>query len=166
MSALKRVSDAWEDFRPDLDPKYSPNFYRFLTSRKRRLFAAYSTGYRHEDGSIWFGHIDPDSQTWFTGCQIMRIFCVGAGAEIFAHVGLAKHLTPIPDFWELYREKGRCAIDPEHKISFVGDEASRYAYQGDVRTCRNCGAKHRRVRHEEVVVSETWASLDAAERKD
>lgn len=65
-------------------------------------------------------------------------------------------LTPVPGFWDEYARVGRCAIDTDHSRFFIGD-VTRWAENGDARSCKWCG-NHRQVRRRwtETVKRECW----------
>lgn len=82
----------------------------------------------------------------FVGVRLNSVLCNGTSANKergwFINLGPG-NMTHIADFWERYLQIGRCAIDTEHRGSFIGDEG-RYVMAGDVRTCTWCGAQHLR----------------------
>lgn len=97
--------------------------------------------------------IDADSTNapwWFHGAQLMAVLCKGrresSKAIPYRHFG---GLTLVEHFWPEYRRIGRCAIDPAHEISFIGDDTRwSYSVARDQRSCLWCG--------ECTQVLETW----------
>ncbi|MCK9394266.1 MAG: hypothetical protein M0Q44_01580 [Methylobacter sp.] len=70
-------------------------------------------------------------------------------------------LREVPDFWNRYTDIGRCAIDQEHKIYFVGDD-TRWRTAGDHRECLWCGTHaQRQLRWVEPVDRSAWEPVMA-----
>ena len=159
-----------EQLNPKHNPKYSKNLYNWLRRRQRERpdfpdEKILLPVFRCENGMLWIGsveenlfHFDCISKAWFIGCMLIEILCNGASQKDCAYrVGYhMKELHLIPDFWEQYLADGRCAIDREHQMSFIGDE-SRWKVDGSIRDCLWCG-KHRQslVKWEEIVCKEEW----------
>ena len=91
------------------------------------------------------------------------ILCYGRKSECFCWLSLV--LEEIPDFWERYAAVGRCAIDENHTMSFIGDE-NRWKQTGDTRVCQWCGATQHLDRWTETVEREAWrAAPNTAQEK-
>ncbi|GAM01719.1 hypothetical protein [Sphingomonas parapaucimobilis] len=118
--------------------KYSPNLRHWL-NRNRRTYRSYPLVYQWEDGGRYIGWLDDDDVGYFTGTRLMGALSGGGMGKIFAHVpSWAAQLTEVEGFWQRYVDQGRCAIDPEHKTSFIGDD-TRWQVEGDTRNCLWCG---------------------------
>lgn len=126
---------------PDLaaiDPangdRFSTNLYKWLTMRSKKHRGWTSRVYRDEAGTLWIGMLDLGD---LIGARLMNVLCYGTKAESGCWVNL-RGLVEVTDFWPRYHRDGRCAIDIEHRTSFVGDD-SRWRVNGDTRTCCWCG---------------------------
>ena len=137
---------------PKNGDKYSPNLQKFLKKNIGRDMKVYED----EDHVLYIGEFDEE---WFHGCRVITALCNGIHTLIFAH--FHPQFGPdaeVPDFWDKYLRDGRCAIDPEHKISFLHDD-SRWSIDGDTRTCRWCGKVTQfRQRWVEQVHKEAWVN--------
>lgn len=132
--------------------KYSPNLYRWLTMRSKKHRAWSSRVYRDADDTLWIGMLDDGD---LIGARLMNVLCYGAKAESCCWVNL-RELVEVADFWPRYVAQGRCAIDPEHTLHFVGDD-TRWSVSGDTRACLWCGnARQVLVRLTETVERERW----------
>jgi hypothetical protein len=70
-----------------------------------------------------------------------------------------RELQALPDFWVDYIRDGRCAIDTDHNMHFLGD-SERWETTGDVRACQWCGKATQRLRHwTETVERQSWESV-------
>lgn len=135
--------------------KYSPNLYRWLTMRNKKHHAWTSRVYRDETGMLWIGMLDLGD---LIGARLMNVLCYGTKAESCCWVSL-RGLVEVADFWPRYVAEGRCAIDPEHKASFVGNDG-RWTVDGDTRACLWCGkARQALVRWTETVERQQWRDL-------
>lgn len=114
--------------------KYSPNLHAWLTLRSKKHRAETSRVFADKDGTLWIGFLDDG---YLIGSRLMSVLCEGKKAESFAFGYLGK-LDEVPDFWARYTAVGRCAIDPAHKMYFVGDD-TRWRTAGDKRECLWCG---------------------------
>ncbi|MEY2335685.1 hypothetical protein [Acidithiobacillus ferrianus] len=141
---------------PRNGPQFSPNLYRFLKGRGQ-TWATTCRVYLDMDGILRIGSLDDG---WLHGAWLMGVLCYGLREQVWAHLpGSLGDLREITDFWTDYMRNGRCAIDPEHKRSFIGDE-TRWAVHGDERSCLWCGDAHQKletwveeVRHERLVTA-------------
>jgi hypothetical protein len=139
--------------------RYSPNLYRWLTMRSKQHHAWTSRVYRDTNGTLWVGMLDLGD---LIGARLMNVLCYGAKAESFCYVGM-RGLVEVTDFWTRYVADGRCAIDTEHRKSFVGDD-TRWTQDDDKRVCLWCG-KARQVlkRWTENVERQEWQMLRPGE---
>lgn len=137
--------------------KYSPNLYGFLSSRKNRIIAKCARVYADTEGVLWVGYQDDD---YLIGARLMHVLCEGSRARVFAYAHIGA-LSELEDFWMRYVADGRCAIDPDHKTYFIGDE-TRWSGGGTERCCIWCGkARQRLERWVERVERERWVTADA-----
>jgi hypothetical protein len=150
-----------EAVNPVLHPKYSPNLYKFMCAQRRRSHwvAQLTRVFRDETGTLWIGRLDDG---YLIGANLITVLCAGSKADTWAF-GYLKGLTELRDFWPRYTRDGRCAIDPGHRMHFLNDE-SRWATDGDHRSCRWCGnAEQQLHRSTKVVKTEHWINANGSE---
>lgn len=141
------------DIHPRQGAKYSPNLYHWLTSRANRK--SLSRIYRDQDNLLWIGY--PDGYGGLIGQRLIVVLCSGTKANSACWVNLGP-LTEVADFWPRYVRDGRCAIDPEHHIAFVGED-TRWSVDGDTRKCVWCGNATQVLRRwTETVDRQSWES--------
>ncbi len=155
MSTVLSVHDVLEQIAPERGAKYSPNLYRWL-----RKHAVWLEGdvrvYRDTLGDLWIGRIDDG---FFNGCRMMRVLCLGARASRAMWTAIGE-LRLVADFWRDYAASGRCAIDRDHALSFIGGE-SRWSVQGDLRECLWCGNARQVLRRwTDSVERRVWENAD------
>jgi hypothetical protein len=139
--------------------KYSPNLHAWLTLRSKKHRAETSRVFADKDGTLWIGFLDDG---YLIGSRLMSVLCEGKKAESFAFGYLGK-LDEVPDFWARYTAVGRCAIDPAHKMYFVGDD-TRWRTAGDKRECLWCGNHAQKLRRwVEPVERSAWEPVTANE---
>lgn len=132
--------------------KFSPNLFKFLASRRQKVLARYARVYRDREGVLWLGYLD---DYFLIGARLMQVLCNGSKAETFAFANLGP-LSEVDGFWALYQEHGRCAIDPDHQMFFIGDD-TRWSISGERRSCLWCGNAHQsRERWVEKVPRSRW----------
>lgn len=135
--------------------RYSPNLFSWLTMRSRKHHAWTSRVYRDKDGTLWIGRLD---QGDLFGARLMNVLCNGSKAESGCWIN-QQGLVEVADFWPRYMRDGRCAIDTEHTQYFIGDD-TRWAVDGDTRTCLWCGkARQVLARWTEVVARQEWRAI-------
>ena len=138
-----------EAINPKLHDKYSPNLFAMLRGQQSPGPEPIGV-YQHADETLWIGrYYDGD----FIGCRLMSALCYGGKAPIGSYSEL--DLVSMPEFWDTYTQKGRCAMDPEHKMFFIGDEG-RFVRDGDSRECQWCGHKQTLTKWQETVNRERW----------
>jgi hypothetical protein len=135
--------------------KFSPNLHRWLKKERRHLHELQAFDSHDEErgglyGRIYIGYRYDDE---VHGSRLATVLGQGGRAMVFCFPG-SQHWTPLEGWWDRYVAVGRCAIDPEHDVSFQQDHGPRYTQIGDVRTCNWCGAIHRRERYTETRVYE------------
>lgn len=135
--------------------KYSPNLYRWLTDPEHKHRPHYYRVYRDKTGTLWIGMMDNGE---FIGTKLISVLCNGRKEDTACWCNLGK-LEEIEGFWHDYMANGRCAIDPEHSMHFVGDD-TRWNESGDSRECQWCG-NHTQIRHywTETVNRSAWEPL-------
>jgi hypothetical protein len=142
---------------PSKGGKYSPNLYAWLTLRSKKYRAGKSRVFATKEGTIYIGIIDDG---YLIGCKLIAVLCNGKKEESWAFGDLGE-LVEVPDFWARYLAVGRCAIDPEHKMHFVGDD-TRWRTAGDHRECLWCGAHSQKLRRwVESVDRSAWETVTA-----
>jgi hypothetical protein len=117
--------------------KFSPNLYKFIKAKKCRLLYKI---YKDARGAFYIGTVDNDygDGIWFTGTLLMRVLCLGRGADTYARAIAKNDFVEVVDFWDDYYKYGRCAVDIDHTGSFMGDNG-RWIQFGDKRECTWCG---------------------------
>lgn len=133
-----------KDIDPKKHSKYSLNLYKFLKRRARELpnlelSQVFPDIFQdNETKLLWIGWLE--ERQWFHGCRLNGVLCNHKTQTFAFYVPQHfKHgLTKLPGFWDEYRQIGRCAIDSDHEIAFVGEE-TRWKTEGDKRECLWCG---------------------------
>src|SRR5690606_18060887 len=137
--------------------KYSPNLYKWLSRRELNRRVWTSSVFRDRDGKLWIGMLDDG--LYLLGCRLMYVLCNGVKAESMAYP--LKQIGPldeVTDFWPRYAADGRCAIDPDHQVHFVGSD-TRWRVTGDERECLWCGkARQRREIYTRTTQHERWVA--------
>lgn len=128
-----------QNIDPSRGAQYSPNLYKWVKKYYRRYgrtAEALPYVYRSKDGELWIGRLFEGDGS-IIGCRLISVLCNGAKEETFNHISV-RELEHQVDFWDRYMEVGRCAIDAEHSMYFVGDD-SRWSRSSDTRSCLWCG---------------------------
>lgn len=149
-----------EAINPMLDPKFSPNLYKFMRAQQRRgeVLAQITRVFCEDTGTLWIGYRDDD---FLIGAKLVSVLCNGAKTTTWAFASMGG-LTELKDFWPRYTRDGRCAIDTEHRMHFLNDE-SRWATVGDRRSCRWCGNAEQVLHHSlHVIKRDHWVSIASA----
>lgn len=145
---------------PARGAKYSVNLHAFLTTKRMAPRAHLQRVYRDAEGTLWLGYKD---ESFIFGARLMHVLCKGARTETFAHPRHGKSVE-VADFWPRYAAVGRCAIDTDHSMHFIGDE-HRWHVDGETRSCLWCGkAVQRLERWVEPVERERWVPVDPVVR--
>ena len=140
---------------PKNHPRYSPNLYKWIMNRNNPTRKWASRVYKDSDGTLWIGFIDDGD---FIGARLMSVLCNGSGAWSACYGSLKLGLVEVIDFWDDYIKRGRCAIDQDHSMYFIGDE-TRWRAEGDTRECLWCGNVRQRLKKwSEVVEREKWVT--------
>lgn len=140
---------------PARGAKFSPNLYRFLLRARSQAIRQYGRVYRDESGTLWLGYFfDGD----LIGARLMNVLCEGAKTTTFSFSKLGP-LIEVEDFWSRYQAIGRCAIDPEHAITFI-DDKTRWEEDGEQRECLWCSnARQHRVIRTRQVSYDSWETI-------
>ena len=137
--------------------KYSPNLYAWLTLRTKKHRAETSRVFADKKGTLYVGFQDDG---YLIGSRLIAVLCNGKKEQSWAF-GYLGDLTEVPDFWMRYEAVGRCAIDPAHKMHFVGDD-TRWRTNGEHRECLWCGAHAQKLRRwVEPVERSVWEPVTA-----
>jgi hypothetical protein len=134
---------------PSVHLKYSPNLYKYL--RNRNKYHEENHVYKDKENTLWIGYPD---EGYFIGAQFMNVLCCGVNAFAGAYYRI-KDLQIIPDFWQKYIDKGRCAIDPGHE-KFWKDVRWVYSIDGRTRECLWCKQAQNLKMGVKIVTTETW----------
>lgn len=152
---------------PDCGEKFSPNLYRWLTSRRDTTCADALIGsssrilasrvYQDPSGTLWIGALFHDRE--LIGSRLMSVLCNGASESTAAWQNV--DAVEVPDFWARYMKDGWCAIDVDHTMSFIGD-LSRWRVSGDSRSCQWFGNVSQVLkRWTKTVQCEEWVNAGA-----
>lgn len=164
------------DIDPKKSPAFSPNLFKWLQLRARHYrggvipHAVYrikagtpsSTRLMFEAGTLLIG-LPADGHpgdTDFIGARLTAVLCQGSKETSWCYAGITPDIEVVDGFWDRYLQVGRCAIDPEHKEHFVGND--RYTVTGDTRACQWCGHKQQKLVTERIVKDESWVTIGEA----
>jgi len=149
---------------PARGEKFSPNLFRWLKNQKRHGFSLDELVVCRADGdngALYIGRLERDG--WLSGSSLRTVLARGGRASTFAcPPGFGFKL--VADFWRNYERDGRCAIDPDHRQHFQGDDG-RYVVSSDgtERVCTWCGLRQAKARWVKVTRKKcfAWASTPA-----
>lgn len=139
---------------PRLAPKYSPNLHRWLLIRWRRYEpAAPRIFVENCDGATLLrdGYVGERHDGSLICARLLTVLSkprAELGSMMLPHT-----FEPVAEFWPDYVARGRCALDPEHKTSFIDE---RWRVDGDTRECLWCGARQVRKVWRETVEYSRW----------
>jgi hypothetical protein len=147
-----------KSIHPKNGDKYSPNLHKYLMGKRRSIAAIYATVYQDRNGSIWLGY--RDEENWFMGARLITVLCSGSRTDTLAYPpSFGRGLIEVKGFWKQYVAHGRCAIDKEHDMFFIGDD-NRWDVTGNRRHCKWCGKMHQeRKSITETKVKEIWVQV-------
>jgi hypothetical protein len=104
---------------PRLGPKYSPNLHAWIRrnwkTTAHQIVATKPSGEFQKHLYIGILH----DGRWISGSHLREVLGHGARAKTWA---LNSPNEIDPTFWPRYIRDGRCAIDPDHTMHFIGDE--------------------------------------------
>jgi len=131
--------------------KYSPNLRKWLRKELDRLGEHVELVVVSREGRRRIGYFHEDD---FVGADLPRVLNSGVRALKFCFVEAKLHgYQADPEFWEKYRELGKCHLDPAH--SWYNE---RWIQTGaKSRQCRWCGRRHRL--YSVVEKSEVWREV-------
>lgn len=139
------IEDLLSAIAPKNSPAFSANLHRWMRSHGRigdtiyRLDAGGKLSRIYGAGTLFLGqpYADYSGDTDFSGVLLMGVLCNGSSATRVCLGGAAPSLVVVEDFWEQYKQIGRCAIDVSHSIGFR-DEAQRFHLVDGQQTCKWC----------------------------
>jgi hypothetical protein len=147
----------FEKINPKLHKKFSPNLYRYL--KGNHFQKNYSKVWKDGDNTLWIGW--RDESTFLVGARLMQALCKGGRCGVSSWIlNSIGELTEVKDFWQRYMDVGRCAIDPKHQKSFIGDD-DRFTISndGNYRGCTWCGHTQKLRKWTETIERSKWESL-------
>ena len=157
---------------PKVHEKYSLNFHKFLSRLpnylKERGLEFYSRLYKADNESepaeITLGFARPDLST-HTEVRLFKILCqhyMCRDSEAMLTTTYdpdgTMSWTELAGLWEEYQRIGRCAFDPEHRMSFrdwYRQERWDFKSNGH-RTCNWCGLQQVIKKIRRVVYDSVW----------
>lgn len=159
------------EIKPSISAAFSPNLYRWMMRYGHEFSdgGVAETIYRvipnsrlaneYGAGTLFIGcpYNQHEKDADFSGSQIMTVLCNGSKATRYCLAGAMRSLEVVENFWDLYLQIGRCAIDPDHNEHFLGND--RYSVSGDVRTCLWCGKKHQKIVVPKTTFEEDWIQV-------
>lgn len=160
-----------DDIKPSKSASYSPNLYKWMKAKAHfyadggvaqgvyRVLENSRLANEFGAGTLFIGcfYNQYEEDKDFSGATLMSALCSGKDAGGYCYVRAKDSLVEVKGFWEQYLEIGRCAIDPQHDMHFLGDD--RFVENGDVRTCLWCKSRHKKKLIETVVVKEKWLAI-------
>jgi hypothetical protein len=151
MQTIERNELDVEQVSPDKGAKYSPNLYRWLKGQKSRAWAL--RVYRCTDNILWIGMLDGRE---LIGSKLIGVLSNGKNEPTAAWQGI--DAVEVDGFWARYVADGRCAIDVDHSMYFLGDD-TRWHTVDQNRSCLWCGkATQTFKRWTETVQCEGWVA--------
>lgn len=141
------IGDLLSAIAPKNSPAFSANLHRWMRSHGRvgdtvyRLDAGGKLARSYCAGTLFLGqpYADYCGDTDFSGVLLMGVLCNGSSATRVCLAGDAPSLIEVENFWDLYKQVGRCAIDVNHSVGFT-DHAQRFHQVDGQRTCKWCAA--------------------------
>lgn len=138
--------------------KYSPNLRKWLVAWKRKMgrtIHALPDVFRTSTG-LYIGFVDPQFPKELIGSKLNGTLCNGAKESIYCFP-LKDGLVKQERFWSEYSANGRCAIDLDHRMRFIGDEG-RWSAREAVRTCNWCRHQQVKLTWTETITQNEWVS--------
>lgn len=140
-----------EQISPRNGAKFSPNLYAWMTAKGQASRVWASRVYMDDTKTLWIGVL---RNRELIGCRLVGVLCNGVHESTAAwqHIDAVE----VADFWANYTSTGRCAIDHDHDMHFMGDE-TRWITTGDARACAWCNKATQTLRRwTETVHHEEW----------
>ena len=148
-----------ERINPALGAKYSPNLYEFLVARKNSSQARLARVFVDTDGTEYLGFMDDTN--CLIGARLTQVLCYGDKTQVLSYCSTGD-LREREGFWDEYIADGRCALDREHRMPFIGSE-TRWQVAGEERHCQWCNKETQVLqRHVKQVTVETWVTAPTA----
>jgi len=123
---------------PKLGPKYSPNLHAWVRKNWKDSATKIVVTRPDNEGLRYIGLLHKDF--WMSGTRLNAVLCNGAKEKTWAlspeHHSLKAGIDGT--FWKRYMRDGRCAIDADHTMVFIGDE-TRWKTEEGTRECQWCG---------------------------
>ena len=167
---------------PKVHEKYSPNFHKFLSRLpaylKERGLEFYIRQYKadgeEESGQTTLGYVGDNGR--HTEVNLMRVLCDRVMPRNVSSLVMPRNVssllgtvydpdgtmswTELPGLWEEYQRIGRCAFDPEHRMSFLDwYKQERWDFKSDGhRTCNWCGLQQVIKKIRRVVYDSVWCN--------
>lgn len=147
-TATRPIRELVKHIDPALWDAYSPNLVKWLKAAGRdgdcvfRLRAGAKLERVYGPNAMFVGqkfNFDDAFDTDFSGALLMGTMTFGRNATRYCHAGLFPQLQEIDNFWQQYIDKGRCAIDPDHRVIFR--ENNRIVTREGESHCAWCSAK-------------------------
>lgn len=157
---------------PKVHEKYSPNLHKFLSRLpaylKERGLEFYIRQYKadgeSEPGQLTLGYPEKHIVS-HTEVRLLNVLCadrmtrnVSAMLTTTYDPDGTMSWTELPGLWEEYQRIGRCAFDPEHRMSFrdwYRQERWDFKSNGH-RTCNWCGLQQVIKKIRRVVYDSVW----------
>lgn len=120
---------------PKINPKYSPNLHAWIKKQWGGLAVHLVVTNPGLFGARHIGRLEWDG--WLGCSNLNSVLCNGAKETTYA---ISNKNGIDTTFFERYIRDGRCTIDPEHNMHFIGDETRwRMHPNGSARECLWCG---------------------------
>ncbi len=119
---------------PKNGSKFSPNLFKWLKHEKQQHFIDQIQAHVGESNNIFLGF---KCDNGFIGARLNQILCGGSKASRFFYTS-PENFKLLPGFVAEYHRIGRCAIDVDHSVHFIGHE-TRWKEKGNTRRCLWCG---------------------------
>lgn len=148
---LSRTNLQLGQVHPSQGAKYSPNLFEYLNARAGKASLQLQRLFLDGQGTQWLGYFDDVGH--FVGARLSQILSYGKKTQATCPINLGD-MREVEGFWDAYRAQGRCAIDPEHKTSFLDDRWKLNA-EGTERSCQWCQKASQRLVRQEVLVTRT-----------
>jgi hypothetical protein len=143
-----------KSIHPRKHPKYSKNLFAWLSHCAPAELAMIEV-YVDASSILWVGYIDDG---FLVGQKLMLILCQGEKVERMAYPLIRFPAISLRDgFWEEYLSDGRCAIDRDHRMTFIDDQTRWVKLIMNRRKCLWCRkVVQQKVTKTRLVMEEVW----------